>query len=350
MAVSDAMQRRATLLLDEFNRSKPGENSQAFWEDRLPTEEHEQSELAEAFDRHGVALFNRGHTQAALNAFLPNFLLRLKIVTRHPADRGAIRDFASAEDLMGLAFIELNKLSKAEEMLTEALTYRRGLFQDDPSDAHAATLYGVALSHMGRLEQAKGNNAPALTYLTQARDHLVEVNKMWPAVSFIEMELAEVMTRLSTMTADTIAPFDIEAIVKRSTIWRYLLLRWLGAFIDMVLLVLFLLTPDFVLGNPLYQETLWIWVTPVILYFPVLEGIWGRTLGKLIAGTMVVDNSGKAPGIWKAVLRTIMRLIEVNPVGAGGVLAGIVVAMSQKRQRLGDMLARTYVVRVKDLA
>ena len=94
------------------------------------------------------------------------------------------------------------------------------------------------------------------------------------------------------MAADTIAPFAIEAIVKRSNIWRYLLLRWSGAWIDFIVLFLFLLIPDFVLGNLLYQETIWIWLIPVILYFPVLEGIWGRTLGKLIAGTMVVDNSG----------------------------------------------------------
>jgi tetratricopeptide (TPR) repeat protein len=199
MAVSDAMQRRATRLLDEFNRCKPGENSQAFWEERFPAEEREQTELAEALDRHGVALFNGGDIQAGLNAFWPNFLLRLKVVTRRPTDRGAIRDFASAEDLIGIACIALNKLSTAEEMLTEALNYRRGLFQDEPSDAHAATLYGVALSHMGKLEQAKGNDAPALTYLTRARDHLVEVNKMWPAVSFIELELAEVMTRLKSV-------------------------------------------------------------------------------------------------------------------------------------------------------
>jgi tetratricopeptide (TPR) repeat protein len=199
MAVSSAMQQRATLLLNEFNRCNPGENSQAFWEDRFPADEREQIELAEAFDRHGVALFNGGDLQAGLNAFWPNFLLRLKVVTGQPSDRGAIRDFASAEDLIGIACLALNKLSTAEQILTEALTYRRGLFQDDPSDAHAATLYGVALSHMGRLEQAKGSHAQALTYLTQARDHLVEVNKTWPAVSFIEMELAEVMARLKSV-------------------------------------------------------------------------------------------------------------------------------------------------------
>jgi tetratricopeptide (TPR) repeat protein len=199
MAASEAAHRKATLLLGEFALCKPGEDSHAFWEDRFPAEESKQAELAEAFDLLGVTLFNRGDAQAALTAFWPNFLLRLKVVARHPTDRGAIRDFASAADLIGVACIALDKLPTAAEMLTEALTYRRGLFQDDPSDVHAATLFGVALSHMGRLEQAKGDVAQASNYFRQARDHLLELDKMWPAVSFIEAELAEVMTRLKTL-------------------------------------------------------------------------------------------------------------------------------------------------------
>jgi len=46
----------------------------------------------------------------------------------------------------------------------------------------------------------------------------------------------------------------------------------------------------------------------------------------------------------------VTRLVEVNPLLLGGLPAGIAVAMSRRRQRLGDMLAGTYVVRRKDLA
>jgi|1186.fasta_scaffold262890_1 tetratricopeptide (TPR) repeat protein len=194
--------RQAVLLLEKFARRDPGEPVMAFWDVELPDDEHEQAELAEAFDRHGVELLNRGDAQRALDAFWPNFLLRLSIVRRHPADRGAIRDFASAEDLMGVACIALGKLDIAEKMLSESLTYRRGLFQDDPSDAHAAFLYGAALSHMGRLEHAKGSVAPALAYFSQARDHLFEVDRRWSGVSFIEMELAEVVEWLQAIGKD----------------------------------------------------------------------------------------------------------------------------------------------------
>src|SRR3954470_19787777 len=97
------MRQRAVLLLEKFARRNPSEPTMAFWDVELHSDEHEEAELADAFDRHGVELFNGGDPQAALDAFFPNFLLRLKIVQRHPADRDAIRDFASAEDLMGLA-------------------------------------------------------------------------------------------------------------------------------------------------------------------------------------------------------------------------------------------------------
>jgi uncharacterized RDD family membrane protein YckC len=152
------------------------------------------------------------------------------------------------------------------------------------------------------------------------------------------------------MSSDVVSTFTVKQIVARPKMWQYMLLRWLGGAIDLVFIVLLFLIPDMVLGNARYQETIWFWAIVAIIYFPVLEGIWGRSIGKLIAGTMVVGESGKAPGIWKAILRTITRFFEVNPVAAGCLPAAIAVAMSQNRQRLGDMLAGTYVVRVKDLA
>lgn len=152
------------------------------------------------------------------------------------------------------------------------------------------------------------------------------------------------------MSSDVMSTFTVKQIVARPKIWQYMLLRWLGGAIDLVFIVLLFLIPDMVLGNARYQETIWFWAIVAIIYFPVFEGIWGRSIGKLIAGTMVVDELGKAPGIWKAALRTITRLFEVNPIAAGCLPAAIAVGMSQNCQRLGDMLARTYVVRIKDLA
>src|SRR5665811_1478683 len=109
------------------------------------------------------------------------------------------------------------------------------------------------------------------------------------------------------MSADAVSSFSIKQAVGRTMLWKYVLLRWAGAWIDILILFFSLAIPDWVLGNARYQETLWIWLIAPILYFPVLEGVWGRTIGKLVTGTMVVNISGKPPGIWKAVVRTILR-------------------------------------------
>jgi tetratricopeptide (TPR) repeat protein len=195
MIDSDALRGEALGLLDLF-QVEDAPNSD-FWEKRLPTEVDRQRSLAEALDRIGVEAFNDGNTKAARNAFFLLFLLRLALVKREPDSRGALRDFASSEDLLGLATLEMGNLVPAEELLSEALTYRRGLYQDEPTDAHAAYLYGVALWHMARLERAKSSSTRELEWAQQADEHLAKVDASWPGVPFIVHQLAEVRQRLA---------------------------------------------------------------------------------------------------------------------------------------------------------
>jgi uncharacterized RDD family membrane protein YckC len=144
-------------------------------------------------------------------------------------------------------------------------------------------------------------------------------------------------------------PTTLDLIVQRSNLALYLLLRWLGCWIDLIVLALFLLAPDYLLGNARYQETIFVWLGAMVLYFPVCEALWGRTVGKLLTGLVIIDRDGRPPGFVKAILRTLLRLVEVNPLLLGGIPAAIAVIASKNRQRLGDMVARTYVVRAKDL-
>ena len=144
-------------------------------------------------------------------------------------------------------------------------------------------------------------------------------------------------------------PETVEQVALQSHVPSLLFQRWLGAWIDFAVLASFLIIPDHFLGNAIYQKTMVIWLSFFSLYFPICEGLSGMTLGKLITRTIVVDSSGNPPGFWKATVRTLLRFIEVNPFLAGGIPAGIVVALSKKRQRLGDMLAGTFVVDRKEL-
>ncbi len=198
MTDPDAARAEALSLLDRF-RARDIDTTE-FWRANLPAEEACRRALAEAFDRIGVEIFNHDDAAGARDAFWPLFLLRLEIVKAHPDDRADIRDFASAEDLLGQALLALGNLGPAEEMFGEALKYRGGLSRDDASDAHAAYLYGVALWHMARLARAKNDAAAELDWVTQARDHLAQVDAAWPGVSFIVDELAETRQRLAELS------------------------------------------------------------------------------------------------------------------------------------------------------
>ncbi|MFY9825496.1 MAG: RDD family protein [Thermoanaerobaculia bacterium] len=141
------------------------------------------------------------------------------------------------------------------------------------------------------------------------------------------------------------SPEEISASYDSSIVIR----RWLGTVIDFVVLAGIVAIPYFVLGERLWGYTLPLWGLLVALYYPLLEGLTGFTAGKLIARIKVVDEVGGLPGIKRALIRTLTRLIEVNPMLFGGIPAGVIVLSSKKRQRLGDMLAGTFVLKTSDL-
>ena len=81
-----------------------------------------------------------------------------------------------------------------------------------------------------------------------------------------------------------------------------------------------------------------------LAYFVVLEGLWSRTPGKFFQGLVVRKLDGSPCG-WKAALiRGALRAFEVNPILLGGLPAGLVVISTERKQRIGDLLAGTLVV------
>jgi uncharacterized RDD family membrane protein YckC len=131
----------------------------------------------------------------------------------------------------------------------------------------------------------------------------------------------------------------------RAILWN----RWLAAWVDFVVVFAILAIPDYVLGNERYQRTMILWIPLCLAYYPLLEGLTGRTIGHRLAGITVVDSHGRIPGIAKASIRFLLRFVEVNPFLLGGLPAAVVVWCSRDHQRLGDMAAGTYVLRVRDV-
>jgi uncharacterized RDD family membrane protein YckC len=138
-----------------------------------------------------------------------------------------------------------------------------------------------------------------------------------------------------------------EAIV-RSYDTSIIVRRWLGCWVDFIALLAIFLIPD-ALNHEMYQRLLPVWVTLGVAYFPLTEGLFGRSLGKLATRTVVVNAQGENPGIGRAFVRTLLRIVEVNPLFLGGVPAGIIAATSKTKQRLGDMAANTFVLKQEHL-
>ncbi len=84
-----------------------------------------------------------------------------------------------------------------------------------------------------------------------------------------------------------------------------------------------------------------IWFLVGLAYYVVMEVKMGGTVGKLALKLKVVREDG-APLDWQSsILRNVLRIID----GFFFYLVGaIVVWVSKKKQRLGDMVAHTLVV------
>ena len=67
-----------------------------------------------------------------------------------------------------------------------------------------------------------------------------------------------------------------------------------------------------------------------------------RTIGKVFLGTRVLSENGTRPNAVQIVARNVSRFLELLPPLW---VLGFLVVLSRNRQRLGDIFARTVVVR-----
>ena len=80
----------------------------------------------------------------------------------------------------------------------------------------------------------------------------------------------------------------------------------------------------------------------ILGYHVIMEWKYGATVGKLAVGLRVVMLDGSRETIAAAIIRTIMRIIDSLFLYLVAVIA---VSASVKKQRLGDMVAGTIVIK-----
>jgi uncharacterized RDD family membrane protein YckC len=95
---------------------------------------------------------------------------------------------------------------------------------------------------------------------------------------------------------------------------------------------------------------LWVYIVlfiPIVFYSLLFEiAMQGQTPGKRWRQIKVVKMDGGQAGIGAYLIRWLFRIIEIDLFY--GVIAMLTIALSEKRQRIGDMLAQTVVINVQD--
>lgn len=81
-----------------------------------------------------------------------------------------------------------------------------------------------------------------------------------------------------------------------------------------------------------------------VSYFVLLEWLWnGQTIGKRRAGLRVIGPDGEPARFTAVLIRNLLRLVDFLP--AWYALGVVMIFLTPRSQRLGDLAAGTYVVR-----
>ena len=89
-----------------------------------------------------------------------------------------------------------------------------------------------------------------------------------------------------------------------------------------------------------------LFILPVVFYDLVLEmRMNGQSVGKRVMGIKVISLSGNRPSFSQYLNRWVFRIVDFTL--CGGLVALILVAVNDKRQRLGDIVAGTVLVKTK---
>lgn len=158
-------------------------------------------------------------------------------------------------------------------------------------------------------------------------------------------------------------PFNIDIEFETAAFHK----RLFAYFIDLVILVIYMLSMLYMLyggfkvGEGSYGVVLIVLVLPM-LFYSLLTELWlnGQTIGKKIFKIKVVSLDGGEPTLGQYALRWFMRFYEwafiifllfwgnggygIMLLVVGGITSIIVISLSAKSQRLGDLVANTVVV------
>lgn len=150
--------------------------------------------------------------------------------------------------------------------------------------------------------------------------------------------------------------FELASVAQRSVA---ALIDVVTFFIYFIICAMVIGIPNMIFASPGSQSFIYLLIVklPFVFYNPVIEYLThGQSLGKYILGIRVVTVSGERPGFREVFTRWMFKgdfiWISFDPmfflIWVGMAVMGIVIAgTSQRRQRMGDSMANTLVIKNK---
>ncbi len=140
-----------------------------------------------------------------------------------------------------------------------------------------------------------------------------------------------------------------EEMSPETDVMSMLLLRAIAVVVDWLLLSVLIFVPVAYLGGTPLQALVGAVAAGAIVYFPVCEAVWGRTLGKRLTGLHVIDRTAHPPSLLRTSVRSLFGVVESSPILLGAP-AAFAILLTPKRQRIGDLVTGVYVVSGTDLS
>lgn len=125
------------------------------------------------------------------------------------------------------------------------------------------------------------------------------------------------------------------------------LLMTLSGVLLVIMIFLTLTIPNHDIFSPELTSGIWIILTIIIiLFYLILMEKNGKTIGKIVMRLRVVtEDNQKAISYQQSILRNLFLVADMIPFIIPGLLGLIVSVKSDKKQRIGDMVAGTIVIR-----
>ncbi|HEX4204345.1 MAG TPA: RDD family protein [Ktedonobacteraceae bacterium] len=119
--------------------------------------------------------------------------------------------------------------------------------------------------------------------------------------------------------------------------------RFVAILLDSIVFGIIYAIIDVILGSKQLTLTYGIGGIIYFLYFIIMEATTGATLGKMALGLRVVKLDGTPIGWPDSLVRNILRIIDV--LQTAYLVGAILIWSTSRNQRLGDLAARTLVVK-----